>query len=274
MTPLAADHSEICNDDAPTTGSGVIGEEAPPGLMANIGALLFRAWLAVSVAIGGIVGLPFLLLGTHAVRWFCRQWARGVLVALRVFCNIRHDIAGREYLPQTPAIIAANHQSMWETVWLFAHLKKPVVIVKEELISVPIFGFWLRKSGAISIDRKAGATSVRRLIRATRAAIDAGSQVVIFPEGTRLKPGMQTALKPGIAGIYATCKVPVTVIGHNSGLHWFYPGWQKRPGIVRMQIAQPLPAGLNRDEFLDQLETTMRVIRPDLQSLETANPAL
>ena len=269
MMPLAIDQAEIGGDKQQPVGLTPLDDLEPPGVFANGGALLFRAWLAISVTICGIIGVPFLLMGKDAVRWFCRQWARSVFLALRLLCNIRHEISGFDNLPDKPAIIAANHQSMWETLWLFAHLKKPVVVVKEELISVPIFGFWLRQTGAISVDRDAGAKSVRQLIRAAREAIKDGNQIVIFPEGTRLKPGTWMALKPGIAGIYAACKVPVTAIGHDSGLRWFYPGWQKRPGVINMQIAPSIPAGLGRDDFLAQLETAMKAVRPDLQMIET-----
>jgi len=261
MMPLALDQI----DNASTEPTDI--DLPAPGVWANLGALIFRGWLAVSVAVCGILGLPVLLLGSDAVRWFCRQWARSVLVALRVCCHIRHDVSGIENLPKGPAIVAANHQSMWETVWLFSHLEKPVVIVKQELISVPLFGFWLRQTGAIAVDRESGPKSIRILIKSARAAINAGSQIVIFPEGTRVKPGNALALKPGIAGIYAACEAPVTAVGHDSGLYWLYPGWQKRSGIIRMQIATPIEVGLDRATFLDRLELTLNANRPDLKTI-------
>lgn len=263
MTPMTVDESGFADDHAGASAA------TPPGTLDNIRALIFRVWITSVTAIGGVIGIAFLLSDGPAIRWFCRQWARTVLFGLAHICGIRADIAGRENLPTGPAIIAANHQSMWETVWLYAHLRHPIFVIKQELTRVPVFGFWLRKSGAIAIDRDAGPKSLRALLRDTRRAIKSGAQIVIFPEGTRLQPGETIALKPGIAGIYQACGAPVSVVGHDSGRRWLYPGWQKRLGPVQMRIAPPIPPGAEREDFLASLERTMLATRPDMTPIES-----
>ncbi|MEL6506313.1 MAG: lysophospholipid acyltransferase family protein [Pseudomonadota bacterium] len=258
MTPMTVEETGYAQDVAQSDLA------SPPGPLDNIRALIFRVWITSITAIGGVIGIAFLLSDGPAIRWFCRQWARTVLFGLTHICGIRAAIAGRENLPTGPAIIAANHQSMWETVWLYAHLRHPIFVIKQELTQVPVFGFWLRKSGAIAIDREAGPKSIRALIRNTRQAIKSGAQIVIFPEGTRLQPGETAALKPGIAGIYQACGAPVHVVGHDSGRRWLYPGWRKRAGPVQMRIAPAIEPGLEREGFLAQLDDRLLDMRPDV----------
>ncbi len=237
-------------------------------LIVSIRSVLFQIYMTVVTIILGILALPLLLLSDDKTRKFCQMWAEIILFGLRWICGIQSHVTGRENIPKTGAVIAANHQSMWETMKLFAILHKPVMVLKEELLNIPIFGIWLKASGCIALDRSAGSKAMRKLITDAQKATAEGGQIIIFPEGTRLKPGDITNLKPGIAGIYLAANVPCLPVGHNAGLHWEFPGIQKNSGTITMNIAPVIPAGQQKKAFMETLTTQLQSLRPDLLPIE------
>lgn len=219
-------------------------------------SLLFIIFLVVLTGVMGIVFLPAVLFGPAAARSIIKAWSHIALGALAVFCGVRHRVEGSENLPEGAAIVAANHQSMWETIALFAILKRPTMVFKRELLRIPVYGWWARASG-VMLDRKAGAKAIRTLREATAKRLSSGDQIVIFPEGTRGPPGGLLPLLPGVAGVYTSANVPVTPAIHNSGTLWRHPGLTKTPGTITLKILPPIPPGLPRREFMKQLEAAL-----------------
>lgn len=221
----------------------------------------FMAVFAVAIT---ILGWPAVLFRRDAALRVIRFWAKGSLLALRVLCGIRYRVEGAENLPRGGAIIAANHQSMWETVALFALLPRASMVFKDSLLKVPVYGWWGVKSGSIPVDRQAGPQSIRHLMRSARTRIEDGFQLVIFPEGTRISPGARAALQPGVAAIYLASGAPVTPAVHDSGLFWRHPGLERRPGEITLRFLPPIQPGLDRANFEKRLEAAMLGARRDL----------
>ena len=235
-----------------------------------IRSLLFQIYMTIGTLIIGVAGLPVLFLDAEKKLRFCQGWCRTMLKGLKWINGIKVDIHGEKNIPADGAIIAANHQSMWETMQLFAILPKPVMVLKQELLNIPLFGLWLRASGCIAIDRSAGAKAMRHLIEQAKIATAQGGQIIIFPEGTRSKPGTLAPLKPGIAGIYTATGVACLPVGHDSGRYWHFPGNRKSTGTIILNFAQTIPPGLARKNFMAQLEQRMHQARPDLQHSQRA----
>ena len=223
-------------------------------------SLFFMTFLALLTGAMGVFLLPALLFGPDVARAIIKIWSRLALGALALICGVRHRIEGSENLPAGAAIVAANHQSMWETIALFAVLKRPTMVFKRELLKVPVYGLWARASG-VMLDREAGAKAIRALRAATAERLRRGDQIVIFPEGTRGPPGGLLPLLPGIAGVYLAAEVPVTPAIHDSGFFWRHPGLTKTPGTITLKILPPIPAGLPRREFMTRLEAALSSAR-------------
>ena len=231
---------------------------SPSTVIEKLRGALFYGHMAAMTVIFGVVCLPAVLFGTEAAGRCIRVWAKSVMAGVRIICGVRTQIVGAERLPTGPAIIACNHQSMWETVALYALLPKAAIIFKQELLRIPIYGWWGLRAGNIVVDRSAGAKAIRAVTRAARDRLARGAQIVIFPEGTRARPGTMGSLQPGVAGLYAACALPVIPVAHNSGRHWLYPGLAKRPGRVRLVFGEPIMPGTDRRTFLRQLDTALR----------------
>ncbi len=224
-------------------------------------SLLFTTFLVILTGVLGVVFLPALLIGPDGARAIIKFWSHMALGALKLFCGIDHRVEGRENLPEGAAIVAANHQSMWETIALYALLKRPTMVFKQELLKIPVYGWWARASG-VMLDRQAGARALRALREATARRLARGDQIVIFPEGTRGPPGGLLPLLPGVAGIYLVAEAPVTPVVHNSGSYWRHPGLAKTPGTITLKILPAIPPGLPRREFMARLEAALSSAAP------------
>jgi len=145
---------------------------------------------------------------------------------------------------------------MWETIALLALLKAPAIVIKRELLWIPLYGWYCIKQGMIPIDRASGASAIRRMHAAAKRAIDHGQPIVIFPEGTRKRIGAPPDYKPGVAALYVLLGLPCVPMTHNSGLFW--QGWfLRKPGTVIVEYLEPIPPGLKRHEFMDVLKAQL-----------------
>ncbi|MFC4725554.1 lysophospholipid acyltransferase family protein [Glycocaulis abyssi] len=229
-----------------------------------IGSAIFTVWMYGLMAVMGLVCSP-LLLGP-------RSWARGcfavyrwlVFGGLRVLCGIRFEVRGAEHIPSGPALIASKHQSMFETLAFWHILPDPAIILKKELKYLPFFGWYAMKLKNVAVDRSAGASALKAMLRAARERAHEGRQIVIFPQGTRVQPGAPESYKPGVAGLYGAMEVPCVPVALNSGLYWPPSGFVRRPGTIIIEFLPPIPAGLPRARFMEELETR----------IETASAAL
>jgi len=225
--------------------------------MAHLRALLFNLLFYLLTALLAILGLPVLLFGANAVYALCRLWVGITLWLLRVLIGLDHRVVGRERLPAEPVIFAVKHQSSWETLALAKLLDRPIYVLKRELIWIPVFGLYLLGSGALAVDRGAGAKALRQLIRAAERAAKSGRPFLIFPEGTRVAPGEHRPYQPGIAALYDKLHRPVVPVALNSGLFWGRRSFLKRPGLITVEFLDPIPAGLDRRRFMKELEARL-----------------
>lgn len=237
-------------------------------------ALRSLAFAALSVvwSVGlAIAYLPLLLLPRARMQRAARLWIRGELALLALCCRLRHRIEGRQHLPSGAFVIAAKHQSAWDTLIFHLLLADPIYVVKKELFAVPLFGWHLRKAGNIGIARKAGFRALKTMLPAVAQRLGEGAQVIIFPEGTRVGIGARAPYQPGIAAIYARTAVPVVPVALNSGLFWGRRSFLKRPGVITLEILPAMPPGLGRERFLATLAE--RIETASARLAEEASPA-
>lgn len=222
-------------------------------MLRSVGFLVFLFLFSLLV---GVLAFPALLRREWSLA-VSKWWAGTNLAALRLFCGIDDRVLGAEHLPEGPALIAARHQSMWETLKLTTLLDRPSFVLKKELSRWPVFSWFCRANGFIFIDRKAGARSLRDMTEQARARIAEGAQVVIFPEGTRSRPGEHLPFQPGVAALARALGVPTVPVTHDSGRFWQQPGPIKKPGTITLEIFPPITDASNRKEFMRTLEDTI-----------------
>lgn len=185
------------------------------------------------------------LFGRRALIDHAQGWAWFHRWATRVLLGIETRTLGTPLAE--PALYAAKHQSMFETLELALMLGAPVPVMKAELARIPIWGWAARRYGVIIVDRAGSGQAMRQMMREARTALDEGRSIVIFPEGTRVRPGEQPPLRPGFAGLYRSLGVPVVPVALDSGRLWPRKG-PKRAGTVTFRFGAPVPPGLSRAE--------------------------
>ena len=227
-------------------------------------SILFALYLPLLTLLMGVGCAPVLLFSRAHALACVKAYARLVLAGERWICGTKYQLRGHQHLPDGAAIIAAKHQSMWETVALIPALSKPVYILKQELFAVPILGWWCRAIGFIGIDRKGGAQALRDMTTRAQKAIADGAQIVIFPEGTRAAPGQTGRYQPGVAGLYASLRVNCVPFAHNAGHYWCHPGITHHAGMIKAEFLPPIAPGLKRKAFMGEIEQAIETRTSEL----------
>lgn len=229
-------------------------------------ALLFNLGFMGLTVLMGILALPLLGLPRRHSVAALRLWARLVLGWLRLSVGLSYRVTGAEHLGHGAALIAAKHQSAFDTIVWLALLPDAAYVLKRELLGIPLYGWHARKAGMIAVDRDAGAAAMRGLIRDAGAALQEGRQVVIFPEGTRTAPGAEAPYQPGIAALYARAGLAVVPVATDSGRFWGRRAFLKHPGTITIAVQPPIAPGLARPAFLAELRA--RIEAPSLALLD------
>jgi len=222
-------------------------------------SFIFNIWFFGLTTIMGLAAVPVRLFARHLSYAYARTWIRLVLWGARVLCGIRIQVSGAEYLPlDGAAIIASEHQSAFDTLVWLTLVPRASYVMKRELTRVPLFGPMLIPAGMIPVDRGGGAQALRALLQAASAARAAGRQIVIFPQGTRVAPGADVKLQPGIAAVARHLALPVIPVATDSGLCWGRRAFMKRAGTIHIALGPPVPAGTGRDALLDTIQAHWR----------------
>jgi 1-acyl-sn-glycerol-3-phosphate acyltransferase len=216
-------------------------------------AFIFNVGFFLGTALFSLFGIPVLWRRDWVVR-YSTFWSRSILAWLKVAVGLDYEFRGLENLPTVPFILAPKHQSAWDTLILAQLVHDPAIVLKRELLWVPVFGWYLSCAQMIVIDRKAGGAALRKMVTQGRAALAQGRAIAIFPEGTRGPLGGKLPYQPGVAALYAQLGVPMVPVALNSGFYWGRRTFLKRPGRIILQVLPPIEAGLDRRSALAMLE--------------------
>jgi 1-acyl-sn-glycerol-3-phosphate acyltransferase len=219
-------------------------------------SIAFNALFYANTVAYLILALPTFFMPYRAIVAVAKSWGRTNLVLLRV-AGIDYQIRGLEKLPKGPIIVAAKHQSAWETFALLHLFDNPVYILKRELHWIPIFGWYTIKGRMVPVDRSGGASALVAMTERARVELADNRQLIIFPEGTRRPAGAEPRYKYGVTHLYAAAGVPCVPIALNSGLFWPRRSILRLPGTVLVEILDPIPPGLAKDVFFERLKNAL-----------------
>ena len=222
--------------------------------MIQVRSILFAFLLYAWTAGLSILYLPLLFAPRRVLAIFVEFWLRGVAGISSMTLGLRYEIRGVENRPSGPAIYASKHQSAWETLFFRLIVADCAFILKRDLMWIPLWGWYVWRMGMIGIDRSAGIRSIKKMIARAHGVLAVGRPIVVFPQGTRVAPGAKGAYLSGIAAIYRELNVSVVPVALNSGLFWPRRRFVKFPGTITVEFLKPIPPGLKRAEFMEQLE--------------------
>ncbi len=215
---------------------------------------LFNALFYLNLVAWMLLALPTFLMPAAAIQTIAKGWARSSLWLLRIVAGIRVEFRGRERIPAGGLIVAAKHQSMWETFALYPEFADTTFILKRELMWIPLFGWYVAKARQVPIDRGARSQAIARLNERAGEALREGRQILIFPEGTRRPVGAEPRYKWGAVHLYAATGAPMLPVALNSGLFWPRRQFLRRPGTIVVEYLEPIPPGLPKEEAFALLQ--------------------
>ncbi|MCW8936125.1 MAG: 1-acyl-sn-glycerol-3-phosphate acyltransferase [Gammaproteobacteria bacterium] len=187
------------------------------------------------------------------------SWAKMNMHFLRWFCNLDYVIKGKENIPDEASLVISNHQSTWETMSFQHFLPNQLWVMKKELFRVPIFGWGLALMSPIAIDRNAGKKAIEQIVEQGEKKLNQGRWVVVFPEGTRISPGVESKYKMGAFVFASRITHPVLPIAHNAGEFWPRHSFIKYPGTITVSIGKPFNAyQMEVSEVKDKVEKWIR----------------
>jgi 1-acyl-sn-glycerol-3-phosphate acyltransferase len=219
-----------------------------------IRSILFNALFYLVLVAYLVVALPTLVMPPWAILRLAQHWARVNLALMRIVCRIDVDWRGLEKIPAGAVLVAAKHQSTWETFALLTVIRDPTFIIKRELLWIPFYGWFAKHAEMIPVDRGGGKAVLTAMTARARAALLAGRQIVVFPEGTRRPPGAEPKYKFGIAHLYAEGVAPCVPIALNSGLFWPRRKFLRYPGTIAVEVLDPIAPGLDMNVFFQRLQ--------------------
>lgn len=207
---------------------------------------IYLGWTALCC----LAYLPMLLLPSKKLRSFLTEAYFKVHDYIERPLGLTYTVTGKENLPEGACLIALQHQSGWETMRLIHLFRDPAIIMKIELFRMPLWGWYATRADMIPIDRSLGKDAVPAMLADSGKKIADGRDIVIFPQGTRVPPGVKRDYRTGIAKLYEHLNVPVVPVALNSGLFATKMGLVKRGGSVSVSIMPPIEPGKSQDEVM------------------------
>jgi 1-acyl-sn-glycerol-3-phosphate acyltransferase len=225
--------------------------------MAFARSLLYAAIFYPATVLWVLAGIFATLLGRRATLAIVLSWVDLHHWLARNILGIRSRLEGD--IPPGSHLIAVKHQSMFETLEMVRLSKLPVIVMKKELADIPLFGFMTKRYGVIPVERSAGAKALRTMVAAGEEAAASGRPVIIYPEGTRVRPGEAPPLKSGFAALYRALGLAVVPVAVDSGRLWGR-GFVKRPGLVTFKVGEIIPPGVPRKEVEARVHSAINAL--------------
>jgi len=218
--------------------------------------IIFSISFFIGIIIISIIFLPALFFPPKVVLFGGKLMGYWTELNLKFFLSTKIEIKGRENIIQNEKFfIAASHQSMFETFYLQTIFNYPVFILKKELLLIPIFGWYLKKIGSISIKRnKVSKDNLNFFDDIKEMVLNSERPLIIFPQGTRVLPSERIPFKKGASRIYEELKIKCQPVAINSGQVWPKSGKKNSHKIITVSILKPIEPGLTKNEFIEKLE--------------------
>lgn len=225
-------------------------------------SLIFVVQMYAMMAILGVLFLPWALFSARGARAACKTYCVWVRFTARVLCGLRTELRGE--VPTGEVLIAAKHQSFLDIILIFSVVPAGKFIMKRELMYAPVIGQYALKIGCVPVERGKRGQAIAKMLRDVEQGSAEPGQLIIYPQGSRIAPGVRAPFKVGAALLYEQTGQTCVPAATNVGLFWPRKGILRKPGLAVVEFLPPIAPGLSREDFLKRLE----------HDVETASNAL
>jgi 1-acyl-sn-glycerol-3-phosphate acyltransferase len=216
-------------------------------------SLVFVVQMYLAMAFLALVFAPWALFSRRGARTACKTYCVWVIFTLRILCGLKCEVRGTP--PMAEAVIAAKHQSFLDIILIFNAVPAGKFIMKRELMYAPFLGQYALKIGCVPVDRgKRGAAIAKMKADVAAGSADPG-QLIIYPQGTRVAPGVTKPYKVGTGLLYDQLGQPCYPVATNVGVFWPKRGILRKPGLAVVEFLPPIETGLPVPAFMQRLES-------------------
>jgi 1-acyl-sn-glycerol-3-phosphate acyltransferase len=220
-------------------------------------SVVFIGQMYVAMLVLAVAFLPYALFrregALKAMHLYCRyvRWSAAFIAGLR--SEIRGEV------PQGAVLIAAKHQSFLDIIMIFGALPRPRFIMKKQLVYAPILGWYALRVGCVPVDRGKRGQAIKQMTARVKAGTEAAGQLIIYPQGTRVAPGVAMPYKVGTAVLYEELAQDCVPVATNVGMFWPRHSLYRKPGLAVVEFLPPIPAGQPPRAFLAELERVVEL---------------
>ena len=216
-------------------------------------SLIFVIQMYLALAILALVFTPVALVWRGASLFWMQAFGRWVRFSARVLVGLRSEVRGT--VPTGAVLVASKHQSFLDSILLISVLDTPRFIMKKQLVYVPLAGWHALRIGCIPVDRGKRGQAIKRMVEAVAAGAERPGQLIIYPQGTRIAPGVVAPYKVGTAALYAQLGQVCVPVATNVGVFWPRHGILRKPGLAVIEFLPPIAPGLGTAAFMAELES-------------------
>jgi len=224
-----------------------------PWILRWLISLVFVVQIYAAMLVLGIVFAPWAIFSREGAFAACKTYCRWVFWTARWMVGIRTEVRGT--VPDGEVIIAAKHQSFLDVMLIFERVPRAKFIMKRELLWTPIIGLYAKRLGCVPIERDRRGARIAQMVQDVAAEFEDPGQLIIYPQGTRIPPGVTAPYKIGTGVLYKELAQPCYPVATNVGLFWPRRGIIRTPGLAVVEFLDPIPAGLPREAFMTRLES-------------------
>ncbi|KIC46525.1 glycerol acyltransferase [Ruegeria sp. ANG-S4] len=218
-------------------------------------SLIFMVTIYAWMLFLGIVFAPYALFSKRGALRACKTYARSTIWLASWMVGIRCEVRGA--VPTDEVVVGAKHQSFLDIIMIFDAVPHGKFIMKRELLWTPIIGLYARRLGCIPVNRGKKGAAVAKMVKDVAKEFSEPGQLVIYPQGTRVAPGVQRPYKVGTAVLYEGLGFPCIPAATNAGVFWPRSGILRKPGLAIVDFLDPIEPGVSRTDFLARLENVI-----------------
>lgn len=215
-------------------------------------SLIFIVQMYLAMAVIALAFAPFALFSRTAAVKACHVFCQWVLWSLRILCGLRTEVRGTP--PTDEVLIAAKHQSFLDIIAIYNAVPRGKFIMKRELLWTPFLGQYALRIGCVPVDRGKRGAAISRMKADVQAGTAFPGQLIIYPQGTRVAPGVKKSYKVGSGLLYDQLGQPCVPVGTNVGAFWPKRGILRKPGVAVVEFLPRIEPGMAVPAFMAQLE--------------------
>lgn len=226
-------------------------------------SLVFIVQMYLAMAVVAIAYLPYALVTRDGAYAACHAYCAWVRFSLRLLCGLKTEIRGP--VPTGEVIVAPKHQSFLDIILIFGSLPRAKFVMKNELRYAPFLGWYALRIGCVPVKRGKRGAAIHKMMSDVKSGLQIPGQLIIYPQGTRVAPGVSKPYKVGTAVIYTQLGQPCVPVGTNVGLFWPKRGILRHPGLAVIEYLPAIAPGLSNAQFMADLEMAVETSSNALQ---------